>query len=123
MAKDRFYGILSNFHLVENDLAPDNDRLYKVRPFVSMMRESFDVYSPEQHWSYDEGTCPFKDRIKFKVYNPMKPNKFGIKLYQVCEARSGYCVGFDIYDADPLRSCSIYCEGLVLTRSAHKQQS
>lgn len=62
--------------------------------------------------SFDEGTYPFKGRVKFKVYNPMKPNKFRIKLYQVCKTKSGYCVGFDIFDADPLRSCAIYCECL-----------
>jgi hypothetical protein len=50
--------------------------------------------------------------VKFRVYNPMKPNKFGIQLYQVCEAKSGYCVGFDIYDADPVRSWAIYAEPL-----------
>ena len=27
----------------------------------------------------------------------MKPNKFGIKLFQLCEASSGYCVGLDVY--------------------------
>ncbi|CAC5422076.1 Probable ubiquitin carboxyl-terminal hydrolase FAF-X [Mytilus coruscus] len=32
-----------------------------------------------------------------KIYNPAKPTKFGIKLYQVCEASSGYCIGFDVY--------------------------
>lgn len=32
MAKDRFYAILSILHLVDNDLATGNDRLYKLRP-------------------------------------------------------------------------------------------
>ena len=74
MGKDRFCAVLSNLHL------SDNDRLYKVRPFISMMRETYDVYTPEENLSLDEGTCPFKGRVSFKVYNPMKPNKFGIKL-------------------------------------------
>lgn len=59
MSKDRFSAFLSNLHLVDNSLAPNDDRLYKVRPFVTMMRETFDVYSPEEHLSFDEGTCPF----------------------------------------------------------------
>jgi len=111
MAKDRFLAILSNLHIVNNSEA-DNDRLFKVRPFVTMMRETFGYYTPEEELSFDERACPFKGRVKFRVYNPMKPNKFGIKLYQVCEAKSGYCVGFDIYDADPARSCTIYAEPL-----------
>jgi hypothetical protein len=93
LAKDRFMAILSNLHLVDNDNHPAG-RLYKVNPFIHMMRITFDVYSPEETLSFDEGTCPFKGRVKFRVYNPNKPHKFGIKLYQVCEASSGYCLGF-----------------------------
>lgn len=63
-----------------NNAEADNDRLFKVRPFITMMRETFGYYTPEEELSFDEGTCPFKGRVKFRVYNPMKPNKFGIKL-------------------------------------------
>jgi len=49
----------------------------------------------------------------------MKPNKFGIKLYKVCEAKSGYYVGFDIYHADPVRSCAIYAEPLCVNRECN----
>lgn len=113
MAKDRFMAILSNLHSSDNTQA-NSDRLYKVRPFVSMMRDTFEVYTPDETLSFVEGTCPFKGRVKFRVYNPMKPNKFGIKLYQICEASSGYCVGFDIYDADQERSCSIFAETVAV---------
>ena len=47
--------------------------------------------------SFDEACCPFKGRLRFRVYNPMKPNRFHIKLFQVSEAKSGYIVGFHIY--------------------------
>lgn len=76
---------------------PGHDSLYKLRPFITMMKFNFRKYRPEEQLSFDEGLCPFKGRVHFKVYNPMKPNKFGVKLFQVCEANSGYCVGFDIY--------------------------
>ena len=99
MAKDRFLLILANLHLVDNEqVADQHDPLFKVRPIVSLLQNQFsDVYKPEQNLSFDEATCPFKGRIKFRVYNPAKPNRFGIKIFQVCEASSGYCVGFDIY--------------------------
>ena len=42
MAKDRFMAILSNLHLVDNDNHPAG-RLYKVNPFIHMMRRTFDV--------------------------------------------------------------------------------
>ena len=37
------------------------------------------------------------------MYSPKKRHKFGIKLYEVCESSSGYCIGFHVYSgsADP----------------------
>ena len=69
MAKDRFMAILSNLHLVDNDNHPTG-RLYKLNPFIRMMRRIFDVYSPEEMLSFNEGTCPIKGRVKFRAYNP-----------------------------------------------------
>ncbi|KAH3829098.1 hypothetical protein DPMN_131087 [Dreissena polymorpha] len=31
-------------------------------------------------------------------------NKFGIQLYQVCEASSGYCLGLDVYAGNTLEN-------------------
>lgn len=36
-------------------------------------------------------------RFKWVCYQPNKPNRFSIKLYQVCEASSGYIIGFEVY--------------------------
>ena len=60
-------------------------------------RNSKRVYKPEKELSFDEGCCPYKVRLKFKVYNPMKPNRFHIKLFQVCEAISRYILEFSVY--------------------------
>ena len=103
MTRDRFMSILSNFHLSDNtQQAPRGtlgfDPLSKVKPFITMMQRSFaEVYTPEQHLSFDEASCPWKGRLSWKCYNPRKPNKFHIKLYTICEASSGYVCGFDIY--------------------------
>ena len=72
------------------------------------MQKFNDVYSPEQNLSFDEATCPWRGRLRFRIYNPLKPTKFGMKLYQVCEASSGYYLGFDIYTSDT--SCTEYTE-------------
>ena len=97
MSRNRFLLILSNFHIADNDADHRLDKLFKVRPLLSMLQDNFAKYKPERDISFDEGTCPFKERVHFRVYNPMKPNKFGIKLFQLCEASSGYCVGLDVY--------------------------
>ena len=54
-------------------------------------------YKPGRDISVDEGCCPFKGRALFKCYNPSKPNKWHLKLYEVSDARTGYVVAFEIY--------------------------
>jgi len=38
-----------------------------------------------------------KCRVGFIQYMPKKPKKFGIKVWVLCEALSGYCLQFQIY--------------------------
>ena len=35
--------------------------------------------------------------MSFRVYNPDKPKKYGIKAYMVCDATNGYCSKFMLY--------------------------
>ena len=48
--------------------------------------------------SFDEATmaskCAF---LPGKVYNPLKPHKFGLKLFMTCCAQTGFCYKFEIY--------------------------
>ena len=70
----------------------------KLDLFVDMVQRNFlYAYKPLKRLSFDEAYCPFKGRVKFRVYNPMKPNHFHIKLFQVSESLSGYILGFHVY--------------------------
>ena len=103
MSRNRFQAILWNFHVNDDRQNPSarqpgHDPLCKIRPFVDMVKRNFVyVYKPTKCLSFDEACCPFKGRVKFRVYNPMKPNRFHIKLFQVSEAESGYILGFSVY--------------------------
>lgn len=93
MSEDRFLLTLSNLHLADNSTAvqmgqPGHDALHKLSSFIKMMQQNFLIYTPERDLSFDEGQCPFKSRVHFREYNPMKLNKFGVKLFQVCEPSS-----------------------------------
>ena len=61
-------------------------------------------YKPGKALSFDEACCPFKGRLRFKVYNPQKLNRFHIKLLQISESTSGYILGFHVYTGKNL-SC------------------
>ena len=36
-------------------------------------------------------------RISFLQYMPKKQEKFGIKIWALCEAKTGYCYNFQVY--------------------------
>ena len=103
ISRNRFQSILWNFHVNDDSQNPStrqpgHDPLCKIRPFVDMVQRNFlYAYKPSKCLSFDEACCPFKGRVKFRVYNPMKPNRFHIKLFQVSEAESGYILGFHVY--------------------------
>ena len=103
LSRNRFTSILSNLHICNDSLNPPfgcegHDPLAKIRPFVTMCEENFKfAYTPSRDVSMDESCCPWKGRLRFKVYNPRKPARFHIKLFQMCEATSGYVMGFCVY--------------------------
>ena len=63
------------------------------------------VYKSNKNISVDEASCKWKGRSSHKVYNPRKPSKFYIKLYQVCEADLGYIIAFEVYIGKANRTC------------------
>ena len=98
MSRNCFTAILSNLH-ISNDSdnppfgSPGHDPLSNIWPFVTMCENNFKfAYMPKRDLSMDESYCPWKGRLQFKVYNPRKPARFHIKLFQMCEATSGYII-------------------------------
>ena len=79
---------------------PCHDSLFKVCPFMDMLQKNFKrCYKLGRDLSFNEGCCPFKGRLKFWCYNPRKPAKFHIKMFEVSDSKTGYVIGFDVYTA------------------------
>ena len=96
-----------------SDRQPGHDPLCKIRPFVDMVQRNFlYAYKPSKCLSFDEACCPFKGRVKFRCYNPMKPNRFHMKLFQVSESESGYILGFHVYTGKDSSCISKYSKPL-----------
>ncbi|XP_014674059.1 PREDICTED: piggyBac transposable element-derived protein 4-like [Priapulus caudatus] len=94
MPRNRFEIIWSYFHVNDNEARPadDTDRLYKVRPVLDHLVTKFrELYNPGQNISIDEGMLLWRGRLTFRVYNPAKPVKYGIKSYILADSQSGYC--------------------------------
>jgi hypothetical protein len=103
MSRDRFFNILSFFHLADNNSyvprgADGHNPLYKLGTVFRDIINSFrTLWSPSQEVAIDEGLVPFNGDIKFKVFNPAKPKKYGIKSYELCDGRNAFCLKYEIY--------------------------
>ena len=105
MGRMKFEHILSNIHQSDNTLA-STDPLVKLKPFIRMCDRNFlHVYKSNKNISVDEASCKWKGWFSHRVYNPRKPLKFHIKLFQVCEADSGYIIAFEVYVGEVNSTC------------------
>ena len=109
MMKDRFRKVLSFLHLADNSgEAASSDKLFKIRPFIQAISANFKtLFYPGKQLSLDEGTCPFKGRWNGVTYNANKPHKWGMKLYQLCDAVTGYCCKFRIGAEESIATRSV----------------
>ena len=103
MSSRRFELIMRFLHL--NDSAsqpqrgePSFDKLYKVRPFMTLVLQNFkDNYIPSQQLSIDESMISYKDRLSFIQYLPKKPHKWGMKAWVLADSLNGYLWGWKLY--------------------------
>ena len=94
----RFQLLLRYLHFVNDEDADNDDHLRKIRPLLEMLRTSFrKTYMPKQNILVDESLMLFKGRLLMKQYIPLKRARFGIKIFFVCESKSGYAWDFFIY--------------------------
>ena len=81
MSQKRYKKLFEYLHVVDNTNEPDpadidRDRLFKVRPLITMANETFLAnYKPKQAISIDEAMVPFKGRSILRRYMPVKPVK------------------------------------------------
>ena len=103
MSRDKFMNILTFFHLCDIDnyvpLGQEGyNPVHKPGTIYSVVTGNFsDVWKPSKNIRIDEGVIPFRGKVHFKVYNPDKPDKYGVKSYQLCDSSNGYCCRFEIY--------------------------
>lgn len=103
MSRDRFLSILAMLHLNDNNTRiakgqPGYDPTHKVKPVLQTLTEKFqNSYSPYEDLTIDEAICAFRGRIFFRVYMKGKPHKYGMKIFELCEANSGYVCNMEVY--------------------------
>lgn len=101
MTVNKFEKIRQYIHFNDNNCfiprdQPGHDRLFKIRPILDALNEKFSSVPMEQHLSLDEQMCSTKVRHYMKQFMPLKPHKWGFKLFVLAGA-SGYAYKFEIY--------------------------
>ncbi|CAG4954515.1 unnamed protein product [Colias eurytheme] len=109
MPVNRFEKIRRIIHFNNNDMHkpindPNHDKLHKLRPVIDHLNEKFSSIPLDQRLSIDEQMCATKIRHFMKQYLPLKPHKWGFKLFMLCSLM-GYAYKFIIYsgkDNEPM---------------------
>ena len=79
ISRNRFFEISQYLHFANNNGyvpcdEPGHDRLFKVRPVLNALRDSFlTAYQPHCQNSTDEAMVKFKGRSSLKQFLPKKP--------------------------------------------------
>jgi len=99
MPRNKFQLLQRYLHLDNNDDNENLGRLKKVKNFTNYLQEKWRFYyQPNQNICIDEAMIAFKGRLLFKQYNPLKPTKWGIKVFLLSESCSGYTFNAIIYE-------------------------
>ncbi|KAI4473362.1 hypothetical protein M0804_015378 [Polistes exclamans] len=97
MTRDRYFKLLQMLHFTD-DVNHSNDRLYKIRNVVEMLRKSFnEVFQPFQRLCIDESLLLYKGRLSFKQYIPLKRSRCGIKSFILSDCNTGFVQDLIIY--------------------------
>ena len=69
-----------------------------MRWFLNYITARFQaLYEVDGNVSVDESMIKFKGRLAFRQYLPMKPTKWGVKVWVMSESSTGYVTNFQIY--------------------------
>lgn len=105
MPVKRFKKILENIHFNDNSTQlpcsnPEYDKLHKLRPIIDMLNANIgnkSFYLPSSYVVVDESMIRFKGRSAIKQYMPMKPIKWGYKVWCIADSTSGFVFMFQLY--------------------------
>lgn len=97
MSRDRYLKLLQMLHF-NHDISPTNDRLYKIRNVIDILRKKFSQsFQPYQKLCIDKSLLLYKGQLSFKQYIPSKRNRFGIKSFLLSDCRTGFVQDIIVY--------------------------
>lgn len=90
MSRDRFK-MINKFLCVGDE--SEHDKLNRIRNLsCQIQNNSSKYYCPRKKLAIDESMIAFKGNHSLKQYLPIKPTKWGFKVFLLCESITGYCI-------------------------------
>lgn len=124
MSEVRFRFLINCLRFDDKDLRDREDKFAPVRglweKFICQCTAS---YTPHEYCTIDEQLLSFKGRCPFLVYIPSKPDKYGMKIVCMCDARTYYMltaisyIGKENRGPNPLQLPTYYAK--VLSEPIH----
>lgn len=94
MSRNRFQSILRFIRFDDKntrDIRRAQDKLAPIRDVFDMINKNLiKCYRPGRNLTIDEQLVPFRGRCPFKQYIPSKPDKYGLKLFWICDSKTSY---------------------------------
>jgi hypothetical protein len=98
MSRDRYLLILRYLHFANNVVGGEASTLWKLGNVITHIKTRFSqIFKPFQKLVIDESLMSFKGRLSFKQYIPSKRHRFGIKLFILCDCKTGIILDFIVY--------------------------
>ncbi|KAF7696470.1 PiggyBac transposable element-derived protein 4 [Cucumispora dikerogammari] len=96
MTLERFTEINQMFTMISKKDIINNKFELECKTVLYLEKLFSSVYEPGEYISIDEGMMAFKRKMKNRVYNPMKPDKWGMKFYICAESKTSYVLNLSI---------------------------
>ncbi len=104
-------------HLQDNHAADVNhsDKLWKMRWFLDFLSAKFQsLYEVDGTVTVDESMIKSKGRLSFRQYLPMKPMKWGVKVWVMAESSTGYVSNFQVRKIKSVHQVAPICKDALL---------
>ena len=74
------------------------DKLARIREVFETLTNSFSQYYTPGTWvTIDELLARYRGKCPFRQYIPSKPDRYGIKLFVLADAKTFYPINFEVY--------------------------
>ena len=98
MKKREFFLLHGFLHYADNTIANNDDKLFKVRKLFLLLTARFQrFYIPNRELTIDERIVKYTGRLSFLQFIRSKPTPWGIKVFVLADASSGYVYNWKVY--------------------------